>query len=48
MIDVKSKCQLNRREEHLNWKGQNRKAKKIGPPCSEKCRIQRFDKLINI
>lgn len=46
-IDVKSKCQLNKGEEHLNRKGQNKDAKKIGPPCSEKCRMKCFDKLIN-
>lgn len=46
-IDVKSKCQLNKGEEHLNRKGKNKNAKKIGPPCSEKCRMKCFDKLRN-
>ncbi|KAL4148290.1 hypothetical protein QTP88_002566 [Uroleucon formosanum] len=46
-IDVKSKCQLNKGEEHLNRKGQNKDAKTIGPSCSEKCRMKCFDKLSN-
>jgi len=44
-IDFKSKCQLNKGEEHLNRKIQNRDAKKMGPPCSEKCRMKCFNKL---
>jgi len=39
-IDVKSKRKLNLGEEHFNREGKIIMAKKMGPPCMEKCRMK--------
>lgn len=45
--DVKSKQLLNAGVEHCKRKGNIIKAKKLGPPCTEKCRIKCIEKLNN-
>ncbi|KAF0713874.1 tigger transposable element-derived protein 6-like, partial [Aphis craccivora] len=44
-IDVKSKKKLNLGEEHINRGGKMIMAKKMGPPCMEKCRMKCREKL---
>lgn len=45
--DVKSKQLLNAGVEHCNRKGKIIKAKNLGPPCTDKCRMKCIDKFNN-
>ncbi|KAL4091695.1 hypothetical protein QTP88_026346 [Uroleucon formosanum] len=44
-IDIKSKRKLNLGEEHINRGGKLIMAKKMGPPCMEKCQMKCREKL---